>query len=57
MKISSIFAALALVLNVSAAEMILEPTTQSESDKEIAIIWIHGMKCKPEAYETIAKEF
>jgi len=57
MKITSLFAALALVLNVSAADMILEPTTQSESGKEIAIIWIHGMQCKPEAYETIAKEF
>ena len=41
MKISSLFATLALVLNVSASDMVLEPSVKDGT--EIAIIWIHGM--------------
>jgi len=46
---------LALFLNqVSAGPVYIDPPT--DEGKPLAIVWIHGMSCKPEAYETIAKE-
>jgi len=38
-----------------AKEVILEPPTGAEGTP-VAVIWIHGMECQPEAYQTIATE-
>jgi hypothetical protein len=40
--------------SINAAELILDPPVLSAKGKPIAIIWIHGMQCQPEAYEKIA---
>lgn len=40
---------------VMADSVILDPPSEAKSGKPIAIIWIHGMQCKPEAYKTIAQ--
>jgi len=40
--------------SVFAKHIILEPP--SDAGTPAAIIWIHGMQCKPEAYEKIANE-
>ena len=48
---------LALFLSQSSAkQVILDPPASTSEGKPLAIVWIHGMGCKPEAYETIAQE-
>lgn len=39
----------------NAKEVVMPPVT--DSGKEVAVVWLHGMQCKPEAYKTIAEEF
>jgi hypothetical protein len=40
---------------VNADQVVLAP--EDKSGKAIAVIWVHGMQCKAEAYKTIAQEF
>lgn len=49
-------AALLGLCSINAAELILDPPESAVHGKPIAIIWIHGMLCEPEAYKTIAVE-
>lgn len=50
--------AVALLVSAVTCEMvILNPPAGSENAAPIAVIWIHGMQCKPEAYKTIGEEF
>jgi hypothetical protein len=44
---------LMLTSMVAGNTVIIEPTAGNES---VAIVWIHGMQCKPEHYEALAKE-
>lgn len=46
---------LAFLGTVMADHVILEPPAGA-SGTSVAIIWIHGMECKPDAYRTIATE-
>ena len=56
--VSSSFVAIAALLGlVDAAEVILPPPASAQDGKPIAVVWLHGMECKPEAYKTIATEF
>ena len=54
----SMFAAAALgLLNaVSADYTILPPPATATAGDEVAIVWIHGMSCDPDAYSTFAAE-
>ena len=53
-----IYALGALVTSfVEADPVYLAPPTYASHLKPIAVIWIHGMECKPEAYKTISQEF
>ena len=42
--------------NALAKALILDPP-KGATGKPIAIVWIHGMQCKPEAYQKPALEF
>jgi hypothetical protein len=46
---------LAVCHTVLAGPIVLEPPSGTEGPP-VAIIWIHGMQCKPEAYRKIAAE-
>merc|ERR1719272_2127607 len=54
---TAIFSLLILSLLGSAMgeHIILDPPFGAKGT-DVAIIWIHGMQCKPDAYRTIAKE-
>jgi len=54
--ISFAVATLLGLCSINAAELILDPPKSAADGKPIAIIWIHGMQCQPEAYKTIAVE-
>ena len=42
---------------IEADPVYLAPPKSASHLKPIAVIWIHGMKCQPQAYKTIAQEF
>ena len=53
MKITNLAVAALLGL-VRAKEIVLTPDESSSASNEVAVVWLHGMECKPEAYQTIA---
>uniref|UniRef100_A0A7M5V257 Alpha/beta hydrolase n=1 Tax=Clytia hemisphaerica TaxID=252671 RepID=A0A7M5V257_9CNID len=55
--VSSILAITVIVHQIKADPIYLEPPPTAAGGKPIAVIWIHGMRCSPEAYRTIAQEF
>jgi len=48
---------LALFLSQSSAKKVILDPPAGSGDKPLAVIWIHGMQCEPEAYQTLAEEF
>lgn len=51
------FAAAALgLLNSAYADVTILPPPASASGDNVAIVWIHGMSCDPQAYTTFASE-
>jgi len=54
-KKTSKFVLSLLLGSILAKDVILEPAADSDGEP-IAIIWIHGMECKSEAYETLAQD-
>ena len=43
-----------LTTMVAGSSVIMEPKA---GEKPIALVWIHGMSCKPESYKALAEEF
>ena len=41
---------------IAAADYTIMPPPASASGDDVAIVWIHGMDCEPEAYTTFASE-
>ena len=41
---------------ISGQHLILDPPSSTKGGSPVAIIWIHGMQCEPEAYKTFALE-
>mmetsp|Transcript_16542 Transcript_16542/g.28122 ORF Transcript_16542/g.28122 Transcript_16542/m.28122 type:complete len:96 (-) Transcript_16542:1385-1672(-) len=54
---SNIVVAALASMGVMADQVILDPPSTPASAKPIALIMVHGMQCKPEAYKTMAEEF
>jgi len=53
----SMLAAAALgLLNSAFADITVLPPPASASGADVAIVWIHGMQCDPQAYTTFAGE-
>jgi len=53
----SMYAAAAVgLINAAYADYIIMPPPASASGDELAIVWIQGASCKPEAYTTFANE-
>ncbi len=51
------FAAAAVgLLNSAVADYTILPPPASAKGDDVAIVWIHGMDCNPEAYTTMAGE-
>ena len=52
-----LFAAAALgLLNSAAADYTILPPPATATGDDVAIVWIHGMQCDPEAYTEFAEE-
>ena len=56
MKVLSLIASAMAAGGALAKSVILDPENTA-SGKPVAIVWIHGMKCEPEAYQKPAVEF
>jgi hypothetical protein len=47
----------ASIISYATAEtLVLDPPASAKSGKPAALVWIHGMQCKPEAYKTLGAE-
>ena len=55
-KVLSTFAAIGLSPIASLAKEVLLPPPETATGDDVAIIWIHGAQCEPEAYTTMAQE-
>ena len=45
-----------LISYATAEQLILDPPASAASGKPVAMVWIHGMQCKPQAYKTLGQE-
>ena len=55
-KMVSAFAAIGLSPIAALAKEVLLPPPSSASGDDVALIWIHGAFCDPEAYTALATE-
>ena len=50
------FAIAATAVTQAFADTIILPPPATASGDSIAIVWIHGMQCDPQAYSALASE-
>ena len=49
-------AAISVLKSVNADIIVMPPPATEKSGDNVAIVWIHGMQCDPNAYTTFASE-